>query len=124
MLAIALFGGCATIKEQDRQVLIEHKVSGPLYEKMVHREVLTLSEIAQLSARKVPPNFIIQYVDSSLAEYQLTTQDVLVLRGVGVNEKVIDYLLTTAPREQVIVHRYPYWPQYTRTVIIHRDRKR
>ena len=123
-LAFALLAGCATIPEQDRQVLQAHRIPAPLYEKMLHREALALSEIAQLSARRVPPEFIIRYIDASLAEYQLTTDDVLVLRGVGVSDKVIDFLLTTTPGQQVVVNRYPYWPpSYTRTVIIHRHRR-
>jgi hypothetical protein len=123
LLATALFTGCATISPQDRQLLQDHKIPAPLYEKMLHREGLALPEIAQLSARRVPPEFIIRYIDHSLAEYQLTTDDVLVLRSAGVSNKVIDYLLTIAPKEQVVVNRYPYWPNYTRTVIIDRHHR-
>ena len=124
-LMMALLTGCVTITQQDRQVLLDRKVPSPLYEKMLHREVLELSEIAQLSARRVPPEFIIRYIDNSLAEYHLTTDDVLVLRSVGVNDKVIDFLLSTASGQPIVVNRYPYWPPtYTRTVIIHHHHRR
>lgn len=122
-VALAQFSGCSTINEHDRRVLHEHQIPAPLYQKMVRREPLALSEIAQLSARHVPADFIIRYVDSSLAEYQLTTNDVLILRGVGVSSEVIDYLLTTDQQPAVVVN-HSYGPAfYHRTLVIH-DRRR
>lgn len=127
VLVTGLFAGCATLGPQDQQVLRQHHVPPPLREKMVNRGVLTLPEIAMLSLLRVPPDYLIRYIDASLGEYQLTTKDVLDLRSSEVNEKVIDYLLTTAPRETVFINR-PYSPYYLRTVIIDRrhknDRKR
>jgi len=126
VLAIVLFAGCSTINPQDQQVLRDHRIPAPLYEKMMEREPLALSEIAQLSTRHVPPEFIIRYIDSSFAEYQLTTDDVLLLQAIGVSHEVIDFLLTTGPRPTVVANRYPYTPlYYTRTLIIrHHHRRR
>jgi hypothetical protein len=122
MLVIGLLAGCATLNPQDQQVLRQHHVPSPLQEKMVSREVLTLPEIVALSKLRVPPDYLIRYIDASLGEYQMTTKDVLDLRSSQVNEKVIDYLLTTAPREMMVVDR-PYWPYYPRTLIIRHDHR-
>ena len=104
-------------------MLQERRVSGTLYEKMLHREPLTLPEIGELSARHVPPGFIIRYVDDSLAEYQLTTDDVLRLKRAGVSHEVIDFLLTTQRGSDAVFDYGPYWPAtYYRPVIIHHHR--
>jgi len=122
VIGLGLLTGCVAISEPDRRVLREHRVPGPLYQKMLHREPLSLVEIAELSASSVPPAFIIRYVDESLAEYQLTTDEVLRLRRAGVSHEVIDFLLTTPQRSPRAGLDYdPFWnARVYQPVIIHR----
>jgi hypothetical protein len=127
-LAATLFAGCLSLGNSERQLLESHRVPLPLSQKMVHRRPLTLADITELSARHVPPPFIIRYVDNSLAEYQLTTDEVLRLRRSGVSHEVIDFLLTTPQRsaEALMVRRDPFWPSssYRQPIIIHHHHKR
>jgi hypothetical protein len=127
-LAATLFAGCATLNNSERQLLENHRVPAPLSQKMVHRRPLTLADISELSARHVPPAFIIRYVDDSLAEYQLTTDEVLRLRRSGVSHEVIDFLLTTPQRaaDALLLRRDPFWPSpyYRQPIIIHHHHKR
>ena len=116
----ALLAGCASLSEKDRLTLRDHRVPAPLYEKMARREALTLAEIADLSARKVSPAFIVRYVDESLAEYLLTTEEILQLRRDGVSNEVIDFLISTPQRNAQLPGYSPYWPApYSRPIIIH-----
>lgn len=121
VIGLGLLSGCTAISEPDRRVLREHRVPGPLYQKMLHREPLALAEIAELSANSVPPSFIIRYVDESFAEYQLTTDEVLRLRRAGVSHEVIDFLLTTPQRSPRAGLDYdPFWTsRFYQPVIIH-----
>jgi hypothetical protein len=127
-LAATLFAGCATLSTSERQLLERHRVSATLSQKMAQLRPLTLAEIVELSARKVPPDFIIRYVDESLADYQLTTEEVLRLRRSGVNDGVIDFLLTTPQRaaDALMVRRDPFWPSsyYRQPIIIHHHHRR
>jgi len=118
-IATLLLSGCLTLSEHERRELQGYQLPAPLYQKMVRRESLALDEIIQLSAKKVPPHSIIRYVDDSLAVYQLTTNEVLLLRNSGVSHEVIDFLLATPRLQPTPVIEYGYGPDYYRPVIIH-----
>jgi hypothetical protein len=118
---------CATLGEGDRQILLRQKVSASLLQKMHRSESLTLNEIVELSKKNVPPPVIVRYIDGTLEEYQLKTEDVLNLRRAGVNNAVIDYLLSTAGASaDPMIDRDPFWwdRSYRQPIIIHRHRRR
>jgi len=113
ILLCCLAAGCETMTPQDRLVLEQRRVSGPLYQKMMREEPLALGEIVELSKKKVPPPVIIRYVDNSLGEYRLTTEDVIRLRRAGVSTQIIDFLLATPGAAPDPYMNYPSnWRDY------------
>jgi len=97
LLAMSLLTGCTTLNQRDRDMLGQHHVSPELYEQMLHKEPLALSDIIELSRKQLPPRFIIEYLDSTRASYHLKRSDVTRLKKAGVSQDVIDYLLESAP---------------------------
>jgi hypothetical protein len=94
-LTLAL-AGCTTLNHRDVAFLESHGVkSGPVYEKMMHHEPLTLDDIIELSHRGVPGPFIVHYLRPTYAVYNLSSGDVARLRQAMVPEGVIRYLAAT-----------------------------
>jgi len=118
--------GCATFGTQDRQVLLQQKVSASLYEKMLRNQSLTLGEIVELSRKNVPSPVIVRYVDGTLEEYPLKTEDVIRLRREGVTNEVIDYLLTTPSLtvDQAFVRDRYWWDRTYRPILVYPRRGR
>jgi len=56
---------------------------------------LTQDEIVQLSKEGTPPPEIIKHIGESLTVYSLGAKDVIRLHEEGVQDPVIDYMLTT-----------------------------
>jgi hypothetical protein len=98
LVASALIvSGCATLNDRDRFVLQRQGISGPVYEKMLHHEPLSLDDIIYLSQRGVPGPYIVHYLRPTYAVYKLSAGDVVRLQRAGVSEGVIRYLAATAP---------------------------
>ncbi|MCX6967553.1 MAG: hypothetical protein NTZ46_07195 [Verrucomicrobia bacterium] len=100
---LALFlAGCAAINRSERNTLIQHNVSPVVSDRMVRGEVLTLSDIIELSRRDIPPQLIIHYLYSTHAIYDLDKPSIARLKEGKVCKEVTDYLLETpslfAPR--------------------------
>ena len=95
LLAVALLAGCAGIDKNERCMLVQHKVSPAVYDRMVHGDILTLSDIIELSRRGVPSSLIIRYLDSTRAIYALDKPALARLNQEKVCKEVIDYLLQT-----------------------------
>ena len=95
LLALCIFTGCATLSQSDAYLLREHHVNPSLYERMSHKDFLSISDIIELSQRQVPPSFIIHYLGSIGAAYHLSSSEVVRLRKAGVNKDVVDYMLST-----------------------------
>lgn len=111
--AALLFAGCANeLAPGDRAMLGQHGVPRPIYDAMTYGEPLSLPDIMELSRRRIPPGFIIDYLRSTYAVYRLRSQDVVELRHAGVDPSVIDYLLRTpelyAPQPYYDGPWYPY----------------
>ncbi len=130
-LAIATLGfsGCATLDPTERDVLRQHRVSEPVYQRMVRKETLDLSAICELAGKKVPAPFIVRYLRATGQLYRLNTQDVLQLRQAGVSVEVIDYLLATpamyGPGYADPWYSYaPYFPYYSPRFIVVQGRRR
>jgi hypothetical protein len=94
LLAVAL-SGCATLNHRDRNFLLDHGVSGALYDKMSNHEPLTVDEIIVLSQKGVPGWFIVHYLRPTYYVYKLSVQDLRALRQARVDEGVVHYLLAT-----------------------------
>jgi hypothetical protein len=109
LLALVL-AGCETLNQADREMLYRHHVSEVVSDKMVHGEPLAVADFIELSKRGVPDGFVIRYLRSTYAVYNLTTAQVLRLRRGGVSDDVIDYLLQT-PR-MFGPRYYPYDPYF------------
>jgi len=115
-LALVLFSGCAAIDRQERNTLITHNVSPVVYDRMLHGEVLTLSDIIELSRRQVPSPLIIRYLASTRAIYTLDKQALARLNEARVSKDVVNYLLETptiyAPRYYARPYYYDGGPWY------------
>jgi len=108
ILLVLGLGGCETLDTGDRSILRQHQVSDAVYDKMLHNERLELPDITELSRKGLPDPFILRYLRSTYATYQLTTADVSRLTRAGVSRGVIDYLLATP--SMYGPQPYPYGP--------------
>jgi len=98
LVAACLLAGCSTtLSKKDRQVLIQHNVPAPIYDKMVPMEFISLPEVTVLSHQGVPPKFIVHYLWATRAAYHVTQCDICRLRRSGVSEDVIYYILRDPP---------------------------
>ena len=100
--------GCATLDRHDRNMLVQHGISQPLYDRMRDDEPLTLNDVVELSRRHVPPHFIVRYLDETNTVIHLSRGDTQRLSKAGVDAEVIDYLLST----DVAYSPGTYYPDY------------
>ena len=116
VIALGL-AGCASLNQNDRYVLQQHRVSPALYDAMVRMDPISLNDIIELSQDRVPPRFIVHYLRSTRASYKVPPARVRSLKKSGVSQEVIDYLLSTPgiyapcayyPREAVYSDPYYY----------------
>ena len=108
-LGIALLSGCSTLSQYDQNMLAQHHVSPTLSQRMHYREPLSLSDIIELSQHRLPNGFIIHYLSSTGAVYDLRGSQSIRLRKAGVSAEVIDYLADSAPVYSV---RRSYYSDY------------
>jgi len=78
------------------------------------RPPLTLQDVVYLSQQHVPPDMIIQQMQTTGSFYRLTADDLIYLRGNGVSDQVIAVMQTrqpvvVAPAQRVYVYD-PYPP--------------
>lgn len=114
------------MSEKDRLVLQAQSVPAPLLARMQRHQPLDLSEIVELSRRNVPPTLIVRYIENTVAEYSLRTEDVLQLRCAGVSPFVIDYLLSTPALSAAQLHNYDpfWWDRASHPIVIHHYHRR
>lgn len=114
------------MSEKDRLVLQEQSVPIPLVARMQRHQPLDLADIVTLSRRNVPPALIVRYLEGTVAEYSLRTEDVLQLRRAGVSPIVIDYLLSTPGLSAAQLQPYDpfWWDRASRPIIIHHHHRR
>lgn len=108
LLAAALLvtaGGCATRTSRARSttatLAAEHGASATLVANLQRGTRLSLANIEELAVLKVPDDATVAYLRDTGTSYQLTTGQVVLLREVGVSDRVIDYLLATPNRVAV-----------------------
>jgi hypothetical protein len=105
--AIPLFlAACApTAQQQADQAAVERSgVSPAIYDKMVHDDALSISDVASLSRARVNDGVIIRYIRDHGTVYYLQPPDFDYLQKNGVSQSVIDFMARTGPG--------PYGPGY------------
>jgi hypothetical protein len=103
MLCVAplplLLAACApTARQQaDYNSVQRSGVSPAIYDKMVHGDPLSVSDIVSISQARVNDGVIIRYIRDHGAAYYLAPPDIEYLQKSGVSQSVIDYMAQTAP---------------------------
>jgi hypothetical protein len=96
-----------TAQQQADYTAVERSgVSPATYDKMVHGDPLSLSDIEDLSRAHVNDGVILRYIRDQGTIYTLNSSDVTNLRRAGVSQSVVDYMLQSS-REY-----YDYPPVY------------
>jgi hypothetical protein len=81
----------------DRGAVQRSGVSPAIYDKMVHDDNLSLSDVVALSQARVNDGVIIRYIRDHDTAYYLSPPDFQYLRKNGVDQSVIDFMAQTAP---------------------------
>ncbi len=98
LLALTLFlAGCGLSAQQqaDLGVVQQSGVSPAIYDKMVHGDDLSLSDICALERAHVNEGVILRYVRDRGTVYVLSTNDVDRLQSAGASQSLTDYMLAT-----------------------------
>ncbi|MCE0498239.1 MAG: hypothetical protein LV481_09880 [Methylacidiphilales bacterium] len=94
-----LLAACAPSEQQqtDYAVVQHSRVSPAIYDKMVHGDPLSMSDIIALSQAHVSDAIIIRYIRDQHTIYYLSPPDFDYMQKQGVSQSVIDYMAQTAP---------------------------
>jgi hypothetical protein len=94
-----LLMACAPSEQQqaDYTVVERSGVSPAIYDKMVHGDPLSISDIVALSQARVNDGIMIRYIRDQHTIYYLSPPDFDYLKKSGVSPSVIDYMAQTAP---------------------------
>jgi hypothetical protein len=87
-------------------------VSPAIYDKMLHDDDLSISDIESLSRARVNGGVILRYIRDQGTVYYLGTSDIKGLQRAGVDPSVIDYMLQTARGGYWGQGPYPYFGGY------------
>jgi hypothetical protein len=89
-------------------------VSPAIYDKMVHDDALSISDIESLSRAGVNSGVILRYIRDHGTVYFLNSNDVTGLHKAGVDSSIIDYMLQTARGGYwgAGPYAYPYGPYW------------
>jgi len=93
-----LLAACGLSDQQkaDYAAVQRSGVSSATYDKMLHGDSLSLSDIENLAQAHVNNAVILRYIRDQGTIYTLNSSDVIALRKAGVDQSVIDYMLQTA----------------------------
>jgi hypothetical protein len=119
LVVLTLFlAGCG-LSEQQKVDLSSVQASGvppATYDKMVHGDDLSLSDVCALERAHVDEGIILRYMRSRDSIYELSSNDLTRLKDAGVSQSLIDYMQQTAashaasyPTVQVMTYA-PYGP--------------
>jgi len=94
-----LLAACAPTAEQqaDYNSVQRSGVSPAIYDKMMHGDPLSVSDIVSLAHARVNDGVVIRYIRDHDTIYYLSPPDVEFLQKYGVSQSVIDYMLGTVP---------------------------
>ena len=90
-----LLAACAPSEQQvaDESAVERSGVSPAIYDKMVHDDDLSVSDVAALSRARVNDGIILRYMRDHDTEYIISRQDVGYLEKNGVSQSIIDYMV-------------------------------
>jgi hypothetical protein len=105
-----LLAACGLTEQQkaDYAAVQRSGVSSATYDKMLHGDALSLSDIEGLARARVNNGIILRYIRDQGTIYTLNSNDVIALRRAGVDQSVIDYMLQTARLYATDPYFYPY----------------
>ena len=97
LLAPLLLTACGLSDQQkaDYTAVQRSGVSSAIYDKMMHGDPLSLSDIKALARARVSDGVVLRYLRDQGTVYALNSSDVESLRKAGVSQSVIDYMLQT-----------------------------
>jgi hypothetical protein len=89
-------------------------VPAATYDKMLHGDPLSLSDVENLAQARVNEGVILRYMRDHGTIYVLNSRDIARLRKAGVSNSIIDYMLQTAQGYGAgpYSYGYPYGPGY------------
>ena len=113
-----LLAGCG-LSGQEKADLItvrDSGVSSATYDKMVHGDPLSLSDICALERAHVDEGVILRYLRERGTVYYLSSHDISRLKEQGVSQSLVDYMqqtalntVTTYPTTTIVTYA-PYGP--------------
>ncbi len=91
-----LLAACASDQQRADEAAVESSgVSPAIYDKMVHDDPLSVSDIASLSHARVNDGIVIRYIRDHGTRYYLSPGEIQYLQNNGVSPSVIDYMVQT-----------------------------
>jgi hypothetical protein len=113
-----LLAACAPSAQQtaDLAAVQTSGVPSATYDKMVHGDELSLSDVCALERAHVDEGVILRYMRQHGTIYELSSRDISRLQNAGVSQSVIDYMQNTETASAVsyptttIVTYAPYGP--------------
>ncbi len=103
-------------QQADYNAVERSGVSPAVYDKMVHGDDLSLSDIVSLSHARVNDGVILRYIRDQGTTYYLHGDDFRYLHDNGVSQSIVDYMASTAPNYWG-PGPYPYYGPYGGPVI-------
>lgn len=104
-----LLAGCGLSPQEkaDYASVQESGVSPAIYDKMIHYDPLSVSDVCALARARVNDGVVLRYIRNEGTIYVLNSADVDRLRHAGVSDSVIDYMMQTAQYVPPPVVVYP-----------------
>ena len=98
LAACVLLGGCSLSEQQkaDLTTVQGRNVPSATYDKMLHNDELSLSDICALERAQVDEGVILRYLRQKGTVYYLSSHDISQLTRAGATTSLIDYLQHTA----------------------------
>lgn len=119
LAAVPLFlAACGPDAQQqaDYNAVERSGVSPAIYDKMVHDDPLSLSDIVALTHYRVNDGIILRYIRDHGTVYYLHDEDFKYLHDNGVSQSVVDYMASTSPHYWG-PGPYPYYGPYLGPVV-------
>jgi len=104
--------GCSLSQQQKSDLITVQNsgVSSSTYDKMVHGDALSLSDICELERAHVDEGVILRYLRDRGTVYTLSSGDIARLKRAGASQSLVDYMEHTALNAAV---SYPTVQVYT-----------
>ena len=93
VLLTACFTGCATFNKTELGQIRQRGVAPAVVGKMSDGQVLTPSDVIELTRRGVPDSFILRQIDDAGVDYVLNRNDIKRLQAARVSRAVMDALI-------------------------------